>query len=168
MSSPSFRSRCFWKTLASTEFRAPDRSQIGMMIVSTHRPKSADQNIVIAWSPSSQATRAVHDAMPILTSSAKGDCLRVWPTFRRHDDAPKLLGTSPLHAVVSETDQCAILECFQQSRPFLLLLRWRTRLCLSLVLIAILDFARPCSAVLQRICCTNYLCPFWCRTRCEA
>lgn len=33
MSSPSFRSRCFWKTLASTEFRAPDRSQICMFII---------------------------------------------------------------------------------------------------------------------------------------
>ena len=70
------------------------------------KPESADQNIVIAWSPSSQATRAVHDAMPILTRARKVTVFAFGPPSDDSDDDLKLLCDHLLiHGVVSETDQ---------------------------------------------------------------
>jgi nucleotide-binding universal stress UspA family protein len=48
------------------------------MIVLPHgrTSKPAIQNVVIAWSSSSQATRALHDAMPILVQAKKVSYLR--------------------------------------------------------------------------------------------
>ena len=78
------------------------------MIVLPHqwKPESADQNIVIAWSPSSQATRAVHDAMPILARARKVTVFEFGPPSDDSDDNLKLLCDHLLiHGVVSETDQ---------------------------------------------------------------
>jgi len=43
------------------------------MIVLPHgwKPRHALQDVLVAWSPSAQATRAVHDAMPILKAARK-------------------------------------------------------------------------------------------------
>ena len=70
------------------------------------KPESADQNIVIAWSPSSQATRAVHDAMPILTQASKVTVFAFDPPSDDSDADIKLLCDHLLaHGVVAETDQ---------------------------------------------------------------
>jgi len=78
------------------------------MIVLPHRWKSgpADQNVVIAWSPSSQATRAVHDAMPILTRARKVTIFAFDPPSDRKDADIELLCDHLLvHGVVAETDR---------------------------------------------------------------
>jgi nucleotide-binding universal stress UspA family protein len=70
------------------------------------KPESADQNIVIAWSPSSHAARAVHDAMPILTRARKVTVFAFGPPSDDSDDDLKLLCDHLLiHGVVTETDQ---------------------------------------------------------------
>jgi nucleotide-binding universal stress UspA family protein len=78
------------------------------MIVLPHRwkPESAERNIVIAWSPSSQATRAVHDAMPILAQARKVTVFAFGPPSDDSDADIKLLCDHLLaHGVVAETDQ---------------------------------------------------------------
>ena len=78
------------------------------MIVLPHRWKSrtATENIVIAWSPSSQATRAVHDAMPILTRALKVTVFAFdSPSDGRDADINPLCDHLQAHGIVAETDR---------------------------------------------------------------
>jgi nucleotide-binding universal stress UspA family protein len=70
------------------------------------RPKPVGQNVVIAWSPSGQATRAVHDAMPILTGAQTVTVFAFDPPSDRDDADIDLLCDHLLaYGVKAETDR---------------------------------------------------------------
>ncbi|WP_119269501.1 universal stress protein [Taklimakanibacter deserti] len=78
------------------------------MIVLPHRSRSTRriQNVVIAWSPSGQATRAVHDAMPILAQAQKVSVFAFDPRSDETDADIKLLSDHLLaHGITVEVDQ---------------------------------------------------------------
>lgn len=78
------------------------------MIVLPHRwtPVSSIQNVAIAWSPSSQATRAVHDAMPILTRAQKVTVFAFdSPSDVKDEDTKLLCDHLQAHGVVAGTDR---------------------------------------------------------------
>lgn len=78
------------------------------MIVLPHdwRPRYTVANVLVAWSPSSQATRAVHDAMPILTRAQKVTVFSFNPPSERKDADVELLCDHLLaHNVVTETER---------------------------------------------------------------
>ena len=64
------------------------------------------QDVVVAWSPSGQATRAVHDAMPILTRAGKVTVFAFDPPSDRDDADIQLLCDHLLaYGVKAETDR---------------------------------------------------------------
>ncbi|QIG48365.1 universal stress protein [Nordella sp. HKS 07] len=95
------------------------------MIVLPHRriPKPALQNIVIAWSPSGQATRAVHDAMPILAQARQISLFAFDPPSDERDADIKLLCDHLLaHGLKAEverwpdTGELSVIEALFASR----------------------------------------------------
>lgn len=82
------------------------------------------QNAVIAWSPSSQASRAVHDAMPILTRANNVAVFAFDPLSDSQDDDVKLICDHLLaHGIKADTDRwpatsdLEIIEALFASRP---------------------------------------------------
>lgn len=70
------------------------------------RPTPVGEEIVIAWSPSSQAARAIHDAMPILARARKVTVFAFDPPADRKDADIELLGEHLLaHGIKAETDR---------------------------------------------------------------
>jgi nucleotide-binding universal stress UspA family protein len=55
------------------------------------QPRPVGEDVVVAWSPSGQATRAVHDAMPILTRAGKVTVFAFDPPSDRDDTDIQLL-----------------------------------------------------------------------------
>ncbi len=78
------------------------------MIVLPHdwRPRQTVDNVLVAWSPSSQATRALHDAMPILTRARKVTVFAFDPPSDGKDADIELLRDHLLvHHVTTETER---------------------------------------------------------------
>ncbi|AID30442.1 hypothetical protein BFX40_02655 [Mesorhizobium sp. SEMIA 3007] len=70
------------------------------------RPTPVGEEIVIAWSPSGQAARAVHDAMPILTQARKVTVFKFAPPADAKDaDVDLLRDHLRMHGVKAETDR---------------------------------------------------------------
>ena len=95
------------------------------MIVLPHRWKSrpTNRNVVIAWSPSCQATRAVHDAMPILKQAQKVTVFAFGPPSDGKDEDTKLLcdhllahGVQAEHDRWVDTGELAVIEALFASR----------------------------------------------------
>ncbi|QIG51014.1 universal stress protein [Nordella sp. HKS 07] len=95
------------------------------MIVLPHRwtSKPIMQNVVIAWSPSSQATRAVHDAMPILAQAQRVSVFAFDPPSDRNDADIKMLCDHLLtHGITAETEpwpdtgELSVIEALFASR----------------------------------------------------
>ena len=55
------------------------------------RPRAVGQNIVIAWKSSREATRAVHDAIPLLTRAQKVTVFTFAPDSELSGKEPELL-----------------------------------------------------------------------------
>jgi nucleotide-binding universal stress UspA family protein len=70
------------------------------------RPTPVGEEVVIAWSPSGQAARAVHDAMPILTQARKVTVFVFAPPADAKDaDIDLLRDHLRIHGVKAETDR---------------------------------------------------------------
>lgn len=70
------------------------------------RPSPVGEDVVIAWSPSGQAARAVHDAMPILTRARKVTIFKFAPRIDAKDaDIELLRDHLRVHGVKAETDR---------------------------------------------------------------
>lgn len=70
------------------------------------RPVRVGEEVVIAWSPSGQAARAVHDAMPILTQARKVTLFTFAPPFDEKDaDIDLLRDHLRMHGVKTETER---------------------------------------------------------------
>jgi len=55
------------------------------------RPKPVGESIVLAWTPSRQATRAAHDALPLLTQAKRVTLFEFAPPADSLDFAPNLM-----------------------------------------------------------------------------
>lgn len=55
------------------------------------KPKPVGRSIVLAWTPSREATRAVHDALPLLTQAQKVTLFEFAPPADSLDFAPNLM-----------------------------------------------------------------------------
>jgi nucleotide-binding universal stress UspA family protein len=76
------------------------------MIVLPHQWETRPiENAVIAWSPSSQATRAVHDAIPLLRQMRKITVFAFGRPDGRVEDIDLLCDHLHIHGVVAESDR---------------------------------------------------------------
>lgn len=76
-----------------------------IMLPHAWRPKPVGEDVAIAWSPSAQATRALHDAMPILTRARSVTVFAFDPPVDRDDADIQLLCEHLLaYGVKAETD----------------------------------------------------------------
>ena len=76
------------------------------MIVLPHRWKPRPlENAVIAWSPSSQAARAVHDAIPLLKRAKKVTVFAFGRPNDSIDDIVSLCDHLAMHGIKAEADR---------------------------------------------------------------
>ena len=76
------------------------------MIVLPHQWKPRlIENVVVAWSPSSQATRAMHDAIPFLSRARKVTVFAFGRPEGRTEDVELLCDHLEIHGVVAEADR---------------------------------------------------------------
>lgn len=75
------------------------------MLILPHgwQPSPAGESIVLAWNPSREATRAAHDAMPILTRAKKVTVFAFGPRSDSKNSDPELMaGHLRQHGVPAE------------------------------------------------------------------
>jgi len=74
-----------------------------LILPSGWQPRPVGESIVVAWSPSREATRASHDALPLLTRAHRVTLFEFAPQADRSDSAPNLMAEHLIrHGVKAE------------------------------------------------------------------